>query len=186
MVAYPSRYPGYVRKPHWFPMWLPGIFRLTLQVSGGRSNIKMPSYQYRKSHRGDKTILRPSYLHNRISYTGKLASLYWIRALVAMLSRHPAKFQRCTRWPLSLHFTGNESDILNTVTKLFIHCRSEFIWGNKTFEFLSFPKLLPGRPAINTVVADALVTKGTAVCISSLFASHDAWTKWLPYLVATF
>ena len=43
-------------------------------------NIKM-SYQYMKSHCGDKTILRPSYLHNGISYTGKMASLYWIRAL---------------------------------------------------------------------------------------------------------
>ena len=41
----------------------------------------MPSYQYRKSHCGDKTILRPSYLHNGISYTGKTASLYWIGAL---------------------------------------------------------------------------------------------------------
>ena len=39
-------------------------------------NIKMLSYQYRKSHRGDKTILRPSYLHNGISYTGKMTSLY--------------------------------------------------------------------------------------------------------------
>ena len=39
--------------------------------------IKMSSYQYRKSHCGDKTILRPSYLHNGISYTGK-TSLYWI------------------------------------------------------------------------------------------------------------
>ena len=25
-------------------------------------------------------ILRPSYLHNGISYTGKMTSLYWIRA----------------------------------------------------------------------------------------------------------
>ena len=41
----------------------------------------MPSYQHRKSHCGDKTILRPSYLHNGISYTGKATSLYWIRAL---------------------------------------------------------------------------------------------------------
>ena len=29
----------------------------------------MTSYQYRKSHCGDKTIWRPSYLHNGISYT---------------------------------------------------------------------------------------------------------------------
>ena len=39
---------------------------------------KMPSYQYRKSHCGDKTVVRSSYLHNRISYTGKMASWYWI------------------------------------------------------------------------------------------------------------
>ena len=43
-------------------------------------NIKMSSYRYRKSHCGDKTILRPSYLHNGISYTGKTTSLYWIGA----------------------------------------------------------------------------------------------------------
>ena len=45
-------------------------------------NIKMSSYQYRKSHCEDKTILRPSYLHKGISYTGKTTSLYWIRVQV--------------------------------------------------------------------------------------------------------
>ena len=40
----------------------------------------MTSYHHRKSHCGDKTILRPSYLHNGISYTGKTTSLYWIGA----------------------------------------------------------------------------------------------------------
>ena len=44
--------------------------------------IKMTSYQYRKSHCGDKTIVRSSYLHNGISYIGKMSSLYWIGALV--------------------------------------------------------------------------------------------------------
>ena len=42
----------------------------------------MSCYQYRKSHCGDKTILRPSYLHNGISYTGKMIYLYWIGAQV--------------------------------------------------------------------------------------------------------
>ena len=42
-------------------------------------NIKMLSYQYRKSHCGDKTILRPSYIHHGTSYTGK-TFLYWIGA----------------------------------------------------------------------------------------------------------
>ena len=45
-------------------------------------NIKMSSYQYRKSHYGDKTILWSSHLHNGISYTVKTTSLYLIRALV--------------------------------------------------------------------------------------------------------
>ena len=40
----------------------------------------MSCYQYRKSHCGDKTILRLSYLHNGISYTSKMISLYWIGA----------------------------------------------------------------------------------------------------------
>ena len=42
----------------------------------------MTFYQYRKSHCGDKTILRPSYIHNGISYTGEMSSLYWIGPLV--------------------------------------------------------------------------------------------------------
>ena len=50
-------------------------------------NIKMSSYQYRKSHCGDKTILRPSYLHKRISYTGKMISLYCIWAQMIINSR---------------------------------------------------------------------------------------------------
>ena len=41
-------------------------------------NVKMSSYQYRKSRCGDKTAVRSSYLHNGISYAGKMASLYGI------------------------------------------------------------------------------------------------------------
>ena len=48
--------------------------------SGPRFNIKMSSYPLRKSHCGDQTVVRSSYLHNGISYTGKMSSLYWIRA----------------------------------------------------------------------------------------------------------
>ena len=53
-----------------------------LRGGGGGFNIKMPSYQFRKSHCEDKTFWRPSYLHNGNSYTGKTAYLYWIRVLV--------------------------------------------------------------------------------------------------------
>ena len=49
-------------------------------------NIKMSFYQYC----GDKTILRPSYLHNGISYTDKMTSLYWIRTQVLSGRKHTA------------------------------------------------------------------------------------------------
>ena len=35
----------------------------------GKIQYKAASYWYGKSYREDKTILRPSYLHNGISYT---------------------------------------------------------------------------------------------------------------------
>ena len=44
----------------------------------------MASYLYRKSHCGDKMVQRLFYLHHGISYSGKMTSLYWIRALGAV------------------------------------------------------------------------------------------------------
>ena len=49
-------------------------------ATGPRFNIKM-SYRYRKYHCWDKTVVRSSYLHSGISYSGKMTSLYWIRVL---------------------------------------------------------------------------------------------------------
>ena len=57
-------------------VWL--LMSWLLASPGARFNIKMPSDQYRKSHCGDKTVVRSSYLHSGISYTGKMVSLYWI------------------------------------------------------------------------------------------------------------
>ena len=68
---------GTVPTAHQIPALMSPTLKLT---TGPRFNIKMTSYWYRKSHCGDKTILRPSYLHNGISYTGKTTSLYWIGA----------------------------------------------------------------------------------------------------------
>ena len=45
--------------------------------SGHWFYITMQAYQYRKSHCGDTTVARPSYLYNGGSYTGKMASLTW-------------------------------------------------------------------------------------------------------------
>ena len=49
-------------------------------------NKKMLPYQYRKSHCGEKTVVRSSYLHKGISYTGKMASFYWIRPWTFMIT----------------------------------------------------------------------------------------------------
>ena len=65
------------------PFW--SIVNLLMRISGKTGpwfNIKMSSCQYRKSHCGDKTVIRSSYLHNGIFYTGKM-SLYWIGPLVS-------------------------------------------------------------------------------------------------------
>ena len=51
-----------------------------IHTSGPWFNIKMLSYQDRKSHCGDTTVVRSSYLHNRVSYTGKMIYSYWIMA----------------------------------------------------------------------------------------------------------
>ena len=57
-------------------------------LSGPWFSIKMPSYQYRKTHCGYKTILRTSYLHNGIFHTCKMTSLYWIGAQVPIDFTH--------------------------------------------------------------------------------------------------
>ena len=67
----------------WESLRLPYCRWRQWKLSGPWFSIKISSYQYRKSHCGDKTIIRSSYLHNRIFYPGKMASLYWISPKVA-------------------------------------------------------------------------------------------------------
>ena len=62
--------------------WTPASqYHPNLQVRpptpGPGFSTNMSSYRHRKSHCGDKTVVRSSYLHIGISYTGKMASLYW-------------------------------------------------------------------------------------------------------------
>ena len=90
----------------------------------------MTSYRYRKSHCGDKTILRPSYLHNGISYTGKTTSLYWIRAQatrkkiksrVTSLDMCRSMGKDCqVKW-LITEGMGSHSDCLTTMRRIDCH-----------------------------------------------------------------
>ena len=71
---------------------------------GGWFNIEMPScqYMYRKSHCGDKTILRLSYLHNGIFYIRVRQHLYTesghknLPFHYRVSSSNPAKTGKCT------------------------------------------------------------------------------------------
>ena len=75
------------------------LYCSVIMKPGPQFNIKMSSYRYRKSLCGDKTVIRSSYLHNGISYTGKMSSLYWIRAQTL--------FQRREQRTVVFHHTFN-------------------------------------------------------------------------------
>ena len=69
-------------------MWIPIHGKMVFILKWGpvpRFNIKMTSYPYRKSHCGDKTIIRWSYLHNGIPYIGKMTYLYSTSSLICFL-----------------------------------------------------------------------------------------------------
>ena len=72
-----------------FALGTVGGWILTQSTSSGDVNQGLVQYKYailpyRKFHCGDETILRLSYLHNGIAYTGKMTFLYWIRALKSL------------------------------------------------------------------------------------------------------
>ena len=79
--------------------WLP---QCQWRHPGPWFNIKMSSYQYRKSHCGDKTVVRSSYLHNGISYADIMSSLYWIRA--------QKNFGKITAWLELTNWTQQSTD----------------------------------------------------------------------------
>ena len=64
-----------------------------VQYSGPWFSMRMLSYQYRKYHCVDQTILSSSYLYNGISYTGKKTSLNWIRTQFFVILTRPCRSQ---------------------------------------------------------------------------------------------
>ena len=72
-------------------------------------------------------ILRPSYLHNGISYTGKTTSLYWIVALL------PKIHKPWDKWPIRNQLPPGRPIIMNLIQKatellnIFINFCKEFL-----------------------------------------------------------
>ena len=84
-------------------------------------NIKIPSCQPRKCHCRGKTILWLFYLHNLISYTGKMTFVYKIRTLFACVPLHcdNKTWQRNTKL---FHYAWNGIfQVWGSITCLLIH-----------------------------------------------------------------
>ena len=116
----------------------------------GWFHLKTTSYQYRKSHCGDKTILWSSYLHNGISYTGKMTSLYWIGAQVTKLVPEP--MMGLVYWGTNVDLASMSQRLVNlfffdgnNICLYSVNVMKQTIWNvnwNFSFtKFLRYPQL---------------------------------------------
>ena len=99
-----------------------------LRCPGPWFNIKTSSYQYRKSHCGDKTVVRSPYLQNGISNTGKMVSFYWIRALVVMNIDVPCIM--LAHWSRVTHIWVGNPTIIGSDNGLSPGRRQAITWTN--------------------------------------------------------
>ena len=123
---------------------------------GSWINIKVPSYQYRKCHRGDKTVVRSSYLQNGISYTGKMTSLYWIRAQ-ATKSQHISPW---TKWlPFCRqHFLCN---FMNERFGIFIHISLTFVPKNLVYNRSALVQVMAWHWTGDKPISEPMLTQFT-------------------------
>ena len=122
----------------------------------------MSSYQYRKSHCGDKTVVRLSYLHNGISYTGKMASLYWFSPQVFSLLCNEGNegmgrkayieglVQDCS------NFSALAMELLLSCTKLPIWYNCSYIFTGKSYIYYVIPEYLISRNILVWQFASAI------------------------------
>ena len=94
--------------------------------------VKVSRVPMDKSHCGDTTVVKSSYFHDGISYTGKMTSLYWIspqHAIVLFVAEHTHMFRslgdRCTN--------GKPSD--TTWSRNLVEC-TEFVESISIFQLL--------------------------------------------------
>ena len=130
--------------------------QISALAAGGWINKKMPSYQYRKSHCGDKTILRPSYLHNGISYTVKMASLYWV---------------------------GAQDTTVNISVSL--HFWHKIIRNKFNLVFHQYAVDLQNKNAINVTSFNGFNSVCATLDVINRLGWHDLFTESMPYLSTT-
>ena len=89
--------------------------------SGAWFNIKMLSYQCRKSHSRDKTVVRSSYLHDEIFFTGKMESWYWSKSL------HSGKLENNSLRPSDTIWRHRSGSTLAQVMAYFLMAPSHYL-----------------------------------------------------------
>ena len=122
----------------------------------------MSSYRYRISHCGDKTVVRSSYLHNGISYTDKMISLYRISPLAPsatmVLNMH-------VRWTLSLirqQGMGSNTHTISSLCNPRNHCTHSLFQDYCIVKLITpnrLTYLLTGTTLWRRIVLYALVPK---------------------------
>ena len=125
--------------------------------------------RYRKSHCGDKTVVRSSYLHNGISFTGKMTSLYWISA------------QRFTYFCYIRLLIYSNSDVWKTnVVKLSSKRSSPSLSTERYLKWLMFPftHIVPKKVTLTwRNVADTMTAITNTICGIKLY-SWTHLTSW--------
>ena len=104
-----------------------------MYTPGAPFNIKMTSYWYRKCYCGDQTIIRSSYLHNGISFTGKASHHY----------RKSHCGDKTILWSSYLHsgisYTGKTILMLNQG----LVCNSWVSWVIPIISWVRLPSAIP-------------------------------------------
>ena len=135
----------------------------------------MSSYQYRKSHCGDKTILRPSYLHNGVPYTGKTTFLYWIGALFPNTTKHNIAGTVCI---IARMYKMNTSKRFNKSIRWYINQHLTHLLTRTTFSKLSSAN----RVMVPTKVSTSSNIK---ICNGGHITHYAYWVKYIPLFITT-
>ena len=102
-----------------------------IQVMGwGWFSIKIPCFRHKKFHCGDKTILRPPYLHNEISHPGGMASSYITRGMgywTPFVNFSVSNVFDLAKVPVT--FFDNRTDIAEFFTNVLVHCGTVIWWS---------------------------------------------------------
>ena len=126
----------------------------------------MTSYQYRKSYCGDKTILRPSYLHDGISCTGKMTPRpsSWYQGSVAISTVYPKKY---THGLVVLCFVVVMQSFIMNSHEVFIHIHQGCFAG--TGAVVRLPQCQWSKPdgygKISQCITTTKHSKAKTVCI---------------------